>query len=140
MLCSGSACNLSEGLEQLGLSDIRLVVRLMCLAAAGRTDFAATTNLSSLSYGGQGTVEFGATGLMSTSSSLAYLSAAIGSLYQVEWCCMELGTEGCCRARCLPADRENSAGNAVTAALSTRSAHVGHRCIRYKIDTRAFSY
>ncbi|XP_033633807.1 probable E3 ubiquitin-protein ligase HERC1 isoform X2 [Asterias rubens] len=77
---SGSACNLSEGLEQLGLSDIRLVVRLMCLAAAGRTDFAATTNLSSLSYGGQDTLEFASTGLMSTSSSLAYLSAAIGSL------------------------------------------------------------
>lgn len=33
---SGSACSISAGLESMGLADVRLLVKLMCLAAAGR--------------------------------------------------------------------------------------------------------
>lgn len=33
---SGSACSTSAGLESMGLADVRLLVKLMCLVAAGR--------------------------------------------------------------------------------------------------------
>ncbi|XP_070543560.1 probable E3 ubiquitin-protein ligase HERC1 isoform X2 [Ptychodera flava] len=75
---SGSACNLTEGLESLGLADIRLVVRLMCLAAAGRAEFAtpvdglhSSTNIDPSSINISG---------CSSTASLTYLSSAIGSL------------------------------------------------------------
>ena len=34
--CSGSTCSLSVALEKMGLSDIMLIVRLMCLCASGK--------------------------------------------------------------------------------------------------------
>ena len=71
---------MAEGLEQLGLADIRLVVRLMCLAAAGRANFANSTETTSNSHllgPLDGIVEEHNAG---SSSSLTYLSAAIGSL------------------------------------------------------------
>ncbi|XP_077870271.1 putative E3 ubiquitin-protein ligase HERC1 [Saccoglossus kowalevskii] len=74
---SGSVCNLTEGLESLGLADIRLVVRLMCLAAAGRAEFATPMDVlhsslpNSTSNGDNNN---------SSSASLSYLSSAIGSL------------------------------------------------------------
>ena len=91
-VCSGSACNLSEGLERLGLADIRLVVRLMCLAAAGRADFTymsssyPDTSFSQTQYypGPSTSMNSGPTLDMtsqsSPTSSLSYLSSAIGAL------------------------------------------------------------
>ena len=73
---------MAEGLEQLGLADIRLVVRLMCLAAAGRANFANSVETPGSPLF-MGPLEHGileehtAAGSM---SSLTYLSAAIGSL------------------------------------------------------------
>ncbi|XP_071845609.1 probable E3 ubiquitin-protein ligase HERC1 isoform X3 [Apostichopus japonicus] len=74
---SGSICNLSEGLDRIGLSDIQLIVRLMCLAAAGRTDIptgesSPVDNTRDMTFG-QGVLGHG-------SSSLSYLSTAIFSL------------------------------------------------------------
>ncbi|XP_077988697.1 putative E3 ubiquitin-protein ligase HERC1 [Glandiceps talaboti] len=75
---SGSACNLSEGLESLGLADIRLVVRLMCLAAAGRAEFSSPIDgvLSTSNTDLSGTNS----GRSTCTASLSYLSSAIGSL------------------------------------------------------------
>ncbi|XP_066271875.1 probable E3 ubiquitin-protein ligase HERC1 [Branchiostoma lanceolatum] len=70
---SGSACSLAAGLEALGLADIRLLVRLMCLTAAGRAEFVMGTDDTGDNGNGTGTPSGMAT-------SLTYLSAAIGSL------------------------------------------------------------
>ncbi|CAH1255597.1 HERC1 [Branchiostoma lanceolatum] len=70
---SGSACSLAAGLEALGLADIRLLVRLMCLTAAGRAEFVMGTDDTGDHGNGTGTPSGMAT-------SLTYLSAAIGSL------------------------------------------------------------
>ena len=35
-VCSGSACSILAGLESMGLADVHLLVKLMCLSAAGR--------------------------------------------------------------------------------------------------------
>ncbi|KAI8478441.1 putative E3 ubiquitin-protein ligase herc1, partial [Branchiostoma belcheri] len=70
---SGSACSLAAGLEALGLADIRLLVRLMCLTAAGRAEFVMGTDDTGHHGNGTGTPNGMAT-------SLTYLSAAIGSL------------------------------------------------------------
>ncbi|XP_063955724.1 probable E3 ubiquitin-protein ligase HERC1 isoform X1 [Lytechinus pictus] len=87
---SGSACNLSEGLERLGLADIRLVVRLMCLAAAGRADFTSMstsypdTSFSQTQYypspSSTTSLVVDAISHSSPTSSLSYLSSAIGAL------------------------------------------------------------
>ena len=86
---SGSACNLSEGLERLGLADIRLVVRLMCLAAAGRADFTSmstsypdTSFSQTQYYPSPSSATSAAVDAISHSStsSLSYLSSAIGAL------------------------------------------------------------
>lgn len=68
-------------MEQLGLADIRLVVRLMCLAAAGRANFAATM-MEAPSPNFMGPLEHGVMEghVAGSTSSLTYLSAAIGSL------------------------------------------------------------
>ena len=34
--CSGATCSVSAGLESIGLADVRLLVKLMCLLAIGR--------------------------------------------------------------------------------------------------------
>ncbi|KAJ8286644.1 hypothetical protein GJAV_G00041500 [Gymnothorax javanicus] len=62
---STSVCSQSSGLEALGLANIRILVRLMCLAASGRVH----TSMDHLSSG-QG----------SSSAFLTFLSSAIGSL------------------------------------------------------------
>lgn len=73
---SGSSCSLAAGLESLGLTDIRTLVRLMCLAAAGRA------GLSTSLTAGPGHTERprGATKASKPISCLAYLSTAVGCL------------------------------------------------------------
>ncbi|XP_053490210.1 probable E3 ubiquitin-protein ligase HERC1 isoform X6 [Ictalurus furcatus] len=73
---SGSSCSLAAGLESLGLTDIRTLVRLMCLAAAGRAGL--STGLAS----GPGALERprGANKPTKPISCLAYLSTAVGCL------------------------------------------------------------
>ncbi|XP_052361366.1 probable E3 ubiquitin-protein ligase HERC1 [Oncorhynchus keta] len=73
---SGSSCSLAAGLESLGLTDIRTLVRLMCLAAAGRA------GLSTSPTSGSGASERprGATKASKPISCLAYLSTAVGCL------------------------------------------------------------
>ncbi|KAG7482607.1 putative E3 ubiquitin-protein ligase HERC1 isoform X5 [Solea senegalensis] len=73
---SGSSCSLAAGLESLGLTDIRTLVRLMCLAAAGRA------GLSTSPTAGSGHTERprGATKASKPISCLAYLSTAVGCL------------------------------------------------------------
>uniref|UniRef100_A0AAZ3RI90 HECT-type E3 ubiquitin transferase n=1 Tax=Oncorhynchus tshawytscha TaxID=74940 RepID=A0AAZ3RI90_ONCTS len=68
-------CRLA-GLESLGLTDIRTLVRLMCLAAAGRA------GLSTSPTSGSGASERprGATKASKPISCLAYLSTAVGCL------------------------------------------------------------
>ncbi|XP_030232116.1 probable E3 ubiquitin-protein ligase HERC1 isoform X5 [Gadus morhua] len=73
---SGSSCSLAAGLESLGLTDIRTLVRLMCLAAAGRA------GLSTSPPTGSGPAERprGASKASKPISCLAYLSTAVGCL------------------------------------------------------------
>ncbi|XP_029281086.1 probable E3 ubiquitin-protein ligase HERC1 [Cottoperca gobio] len=73
---SGSSCSLAAGLESLGLTDIRTLVRLMCLAAAGRA------GLSTSPIAGSGHAERprGAAKASKPISCLAYLSTAVGCL------------------------------------------------------------
>ncbi|XP_036385733.1 probable E3 ubiquitin-protein ligase HERC1 isoform X2 [Megalops cyprinoides] len=67
---SASVCSQSSGLEALGLANIRILVRLMCLAAAGRVH----TGVDHLGSGQ-------ATGADRTGSAfLTFLSSAIGCL------------------------------------------------------------
>uniref|UniRef100_A0A8D0TJ20 HECT-type E3 ubiquitin transferase n=1 Tax=Sus scrofa TaxID=9823 RepID=A0A8D0TJ20_PIG len=74
---SGSSCSLAAGLESLGLTDIRTLVRLMCLAAAGRaglsTSPSAMASASERSRGGHSKAN-------KPISCLAYLSTAVGCL------------------------------------------------------------
>ncbi|XP_069758992.1 probable E3 ubiquitin-protein ligase HERC1 isoform X8 [Narcine bancroftii] len=73
---SGSGCSLAAGLESLGLTDIKTLVRLMCLAAAGRaglTPSPGTTSISERPPGPHGKVN-------KPISCLAYLSTAVGCL------------------------------------------------------------
>ncbi|KAJ7425197.1 hypothetical protein WISP_24460 [Willisornis vidua] len=74
---SGSSCSLAAGLESLGLTDIRTLVRLMCLAAAGRAGL--STSPSTVSSSAER-----ARGIHSKTSKpiscLAYLSTAVGCL------------------------------------------------------------
>ncbi|KAK2499134.1 hypothetical protein MC885_001338, partial [Smutsia gigantea] len=74
---SGSSCSLAAGLESLGLTDIRTLVRLMCLAAAGRaglsTSPSAVASISERSRGGHSKAN-------KPISCLAYLSTAVGCL------------------------------------------------------------
>ncbi|KAB0406128.1 hypothetical protein E2I00_018590, partial [Balaenoptera physalus] len=74
---SGSSCSLAAGLESLGLTDIRTLVRLMCLAAAGRaglsTSPSAMASTSERSRGGHSKAN-------KPISCLAYLSTAVGCL------------------------------------------------------------
>ena len=76
MTHSGSSCSLAAGLESLGLTDIRTLVRLMCLAAAGRA------GLSTSPPTGSGPVERprGTSKASKPISCLAYLSTAVGCL------------------------------------------------------------
>ncbi|XP_015230673.1 PREDICTED: probable E3 ubiquitin-protein ligase HERC1 [Cyprinodon variegatus] len=73
---SGSSCSLAAGLESLGLTDIRTLVRLMCLAAAGRA------GLSTSPAAGLGHSERprGTSKASKPISCLAYLSTAVGCL------------------------------------------------------------
>ncbi|TRY98659.1 hypothetical protein DNTS_005902 [Danionella cerebrum] len=67
---SSSVCNQSSGLESLGLADIRILVRLMCLAAAGRVHMGVEQH------------GIGRCSLSDHTGSafLSFLSSAIGSL------------------------------------------------------------
>uniref|UniRef100_A0AAV2LT25 B30.2/SPRY domain-containing protein n=1 Tax=Knipowitschia caucasica TaxID=637954 RepID=A0AAV2LT25_KNICA len=71
---SGSSCSLAAGLESLGLTDIRTLVRLMCLAAAGRA------GLSTSPPSGPNERPRGAAKTSKPISCLAYLSTAVGCL------------------------------------------------------------
>ncbi|CAK6980322.1 probable E3 ubiquitin-protein ligase HERC1 isoform X7 [Scomber scombrus] len=73
---SGSSCSLAAGLESLGLTDIRTLVRLMCLAAAGR----AGLSTSPTSGAGHSDRPRGAAKASKPISCLAYLSTAVGCL------------------------------------------------------------
>ncbi|KAI4830773.1 hypothetical protein KUCAC02_002386, partial [Chaenocephalus aceratus] len=73
---SGSSCSLAAGLESLGLTDIRTLVRLMCLAAAGR----AGLSTSPTSGSGHSERPRGAAKSGKPISCLAYLSTAVGCL------------------------------------------------------------
>ena len=70
----------------MGLSDIRLVVKLMCLCAAGRVDSYVAQDLRNTVLGEQVTVGISQSidDLMGTATvaSLTYLSTAIGALVQ----------------------------------------------------------
>uniref|UniRef100_A0A8C2A9Q1 HECT-type E3 ubiquitin transferase n=1 Tax=Cyprinus carpio TaxID=7962 RepID=A0A8C2A9Q1_CYPCA len=67
---SSSVCNQSSGLEALGLADIRILVRLMCLAAGGRVHTGV----------GQQGMGRGSVSDRTGSAFLSFLSSAIGSL------------------------------------------------------------
>lgn len=69
-LSSSCLCRQSNGLESLGLADIRILVRLMTLAAGGR----AQTCVDGQSGGKGPATEHG------NSSCLSFLTAAIGSV------------------------------------------------------------
>ncbi|XP_075939248.1 putative E3 ubiquitin-protein ligase HERC1 [Anarhichas minor] len=73
---SGSSCSLAAGLESLGLTNIRTLVRLMCLAAAGR----AGLSTSPTSGSGHAERPRGAAKASKPISCLAYLSTAVGCL------------------------------------------------------------
>ncbi|KAM9317693.1 putative E3 ubiquitin-protein ligase HERC1 [Pholidichthys leucotaenia] len=73
---SGSSCSLAAGLESLGLTDIRTLVRLMCLAAAGRAGLSTSPTTGS----GHGERPRGTTKTSKPISCLAYLSTAVGCL------------------------------------------------------------
>ncbi|KAL7980305.1 hypothetical protein Chor_014634 [Crotalus horridus] len=74
---SGSSCSLAAGLESLGLTDICTLVRLMCLAAAGRAGL-STGPCSGLSPSER---PRGVQSQMAKPiSCLAYLSTAVGCL------------------------------------------------------------
>ncbi|XP_043542936.1 probable E3 ubiquitin-protein ligase HERC1 isoform X3 [Chiloscyllium plagiosum] len=74
---SGSMCSQTSGLEALGLTDIRVLVRLMCLAAAGRAHL-ANNGIECLYSNNQLRPSKGTT--WNTNSCLAYMSSAIGCL------------------------------------------------------------
>ncbi|XP_035383560.1 probable E3 ubiquitin-protein ligase HERC1 isoform X3 [Electrophorus electricus] len=67
---TSSVCNHSSGLEALGLGDIRILVRLMCLAAGGRVHMGVD----------QQPIGRGSASDHSGSAFLSFLSSAIGSL------------------------------------------------------------
>ncbi|XP_016106101.1 probable E3 ubiquitin-protein ligase HERC1 [Sinocyclocheilus grahami] len=67
---SSSVCNQSSGLEALGLADIRILVRLMCLAVGGRVH-------TGMDQQGMGR---GSMSDRTGSAFLSFLSSAIGSL------------------------------------------------------------
>ncbi|KAM9825931.1 probable E3 ubiquitin-protein ligase HERC1 isoform X4 [Syngnathus typhle] len=73
---SGSSCSLAAGLESLGLTDIRTLVRFMCLAAAGRAGL--STGPTAASSHAERTR--GAAKASKPISCLAYLSTAVGCL------------------------------------------------------------
>ncbi|XP_042200055.1 probable E3 ubiquitin-protein ligase HERC1 [Callorhinchus milii] len=72
---SGSSCSLAAGLESLGLTDIKTLVRLMCLAAAGRAGLSprSPSNASDRPRGIHSKIN-------KPISCLAYLSTAVGCL------------------------------------------------------------
>lgn len=71
--CSASASSQSNGLESLGLADIRILVRLMTLAVAGRAHSCADRQ-----PGLKGAAAAAAE--RNNSSCLSFLSSAIGSV------------------------------------------------------------
>ncbi|EMP26120.1 Putative E3 ubiquitin-protein ligase HERC1 [Chelonia mydas] len=74
---SGSSCSLAAGLESLGLTDIRTLVRLMCLAAAGRAGLSTSpSTMSSSTERSRGVHSKTSKPI----SCLAYLSTAVGCL------------------------------------------------------------
>ncbi|KAM5126400.1 putative E3 ubiquitin-protein ligase HERC1, partial [Mantella aurantiaca] len=75
---SGSSCSLAAGLESLGLTDIRTLVRLMCLAAAGRAGL--STSPSNTLTGSADRSRGLHTKTSKPISCLAYLSTAVGCL------------------------------------------------------------
>ncbi|XP_048472974.1 probable E3 ubiquitin-protein ligase HERC1 [Rhincodon typus] len=73
---SGSSCSLAAGLESLGLTDIKTLVRLMCLAAASRAGLSPSPGATSTSDRPRGVHSK----VNKPISCLAYLSTAVGCL------------------------------------------------------------
>ncbi|MGH0117414.1 UNVERIFIED_CONTAM: hypothetical protein FKN15_034601 [Acipenser sinensis] len=73
---SGSSCSLAAGLESLGLTDIRTLVQLMCLAAAGRAGLSTSPMATSSAERPRG----GGSKANKPMSCLAYLSTAVGCI------------------------------------------------------------
>ncbi|XP_072409417.1 probable E3 ubiquitin-protein ligase HERC1 isoform X1 [Chiloscyllium punctatum] len=73
---SGSSCSLAAGLESLGLTDIKTLVRLMCLAAASRAGLSPCPGAISTSDRPRGVHNK----VNKPISCLAYLSTAVGCL------------------------------------------------------------
>ncbi|XP_058850990.1 probable E3 ubiquitin-protein ligase HERC1 isoform X1 [Acipenser ruthenus] len=73
---SGSSCSLAAGLESLGLTDIRTLVRMMCLAAAGRAGLSTSPKATSSAERPRG----GGSKANKPMSCLAYLSTAVGCI------------------------------------------------------------
>lgn len=74
LLCSASASSHSNGLESLGLADIRILVRLMTLAVAGRAHSCADRQPGLKGAAAAAAAE------RNNSSCLSFLSSAIGSV------------------------------------------------------------
>lgn len=70
LLCSASVCSQSNGLESLGLADIRILVRLMTLAAGGRAHTCVDRQPGAKGMGKE----------RNNSTCLSFLSTAIGSV------------------------------------------------------------
>ncbi|CAH1796720.1 unnamed protein product [Owenia fusiformis] len=87
MAVSGSTCSLSAGLESIGLSDIRIIVRLMCLCSSGRIEVPPINHFSSEDS------HFENAGSMG--NSLTYLCTAIGSLVQDNYAASQLLVKLC---------------------------------------------
>ena len=101
LIFSGSACSLSAGLESMGLADMRIIVKLMCLCAASKKDDhevlshqfgpALTEKLRASSQGASSDV---------TLSHLSYLSAAIGALAKDNPTASKLLVQLCTQVSC----------------------------------------
>lgn len=76
LFLSGSSCSLAAGLESLGLTDIRTLVRMMCLAAAGRAGLSTSPKATSSAERPRG----GGSKANKPMSCLAYLSTAVGCI------------------------------------------------------------
>ncbi|XP_071965475.1 probable E3 ubiquitin-protein ligase HERC1 isoform X2 [Antedon mediterranea] len=74
---SWSTSDQTKNLELLGLADIRLVVRLMCLAAAGRTELNVISNMPGIPENINDSIQ---DGVSRSASSLSCLSSVIGLL------------------------------------------------------------
>lgn len=96
-ICSASASSQSNGLESLGLADIRILVRLMTLAVAGRAHSCADRQPGLKGATAAALAE------RNNSSCLSFLSSAIGSVVSHSPAAYRQLVEICTQV-CYPAD------------------------------------